>query len=203
VQCIRPNGRAPSTCSAGTVVSACTATHTRSVCGEVASRSVSRQSEPSPTSGGREILSKRLHLKDRDYAHPSWRPKSVRGPATGPAARAPRAATRPRRRQAKGIRAVVCLTRGLPLVVGPPHPSAYHRDGSRRLNSGQSEDPLGRRIPILHGGARSSARPDTGAPSNGRPYRDRQGLSKKLLLALALLLMLDACQAPRRPASAN
>jgi hypothetical protein len=45
------------TCSAGTVVSACTATHTRSVCGEVASRSVSRQSEPSPTSGGREILS--------------------------------------------------------------------------------------------------------------------------------------------------
>jgi hypothetical protein len=57
VQCIRPNGRAPSTCSAGTVVSACTATHTRSVCGEVASRSVSRQSEPSPTSGGREILS--------------------------------------------------------------------------------------------------------------------------------------------------
>jgi hypothetical protein len=31
--------------------------NTRSVCGEVASRSVSRQSEPSPTSGGREILS--------------------------------------------------------------------------------------------------------------------------------------------------
>src|SRR6266487_3669233 len=34
-------------------------------------------------------------------------------------------------------------------------------DGSRQHNSGQSEDPWGGGLPILHGGARSSARPDT------------------------------------------
>src|SRR5262245_22888023 len=41
-------------------------------------------------------------------------PQGIRSPASPAAARAPRAATQPRRRQAKGIRAVVCLTRGLP-----------------------------------------------------------------------------------------
>ena len=39
-------------------------------------------------------------------------------------------------------------------------------DGSRQHNSGQSEDPWGGGLPILHGGARSSARPDT-----ARDYR--------------------------------
>jgi hypothetical protein len=34
-------------------------------------------------------------------------------------------------------------------------------DGSRQHNSSQSEDPWGGGLPILHGGARSSARPDT------------------------------------------
>ncbi len=34
-------------------------------------------------------------------------------------------------------------------------------DGSRQHNSGQSEDPWGGGLPILHGGARSNARPDT------------------------------------------
>ena len=33
-------------------------------------------------------------------------------------------------------------------------------DGSRQHNSGQSEDPWGGGLPILHGGARPSARPD-------------------------------------------
>jgi hypothetical protein len=34
-------------------------------------------------------------------------------------------------------------------------------DGSRQHNSGQSEDPWGGGLPILHGGAQSSARPDS------------------------------------------
>ena len=34
-------------------------------------------------------------------------------------------------------------------------------DGSRQQNSSQSEDPWGGGLPHLHGGARSSARPDT------------------------------------------
>src|SRR5215472_9344925 len=47
-------------------------------------------------------------------------------------------------------------------------------DGARQHNSGESEDPWGGGLPNLHGGARSSARPDT-----ARDYRCRSGVRER------------------------
>ena len=47
-------------------------------------------------------------------------------------------------------------------------------DGARQHNSGKSEDPWGGGLPNLHGGARSSARPDT-----ARDYRCRSGVRER------------------------
>ena len=68
-------------------------------------------------------------------------------------------------------------------------------DGSRQHNSGQSEDPWGGGLPHLHGGARSSARPDT-----ARDYRCRNEARERrtqttnqLVYAGSRLKPVDAC----------
>jgi hypothetical protein len=84
VQCIHSRRPPPSTCSAGTAVFSSTlisATHTRSVCGEVASRSVSRQGE-------------RIRSPNKGYEIPAGQPpipearRNVFGACPGPRARA-------------------------------------------------------------------------------------------------------------------